>query len=134
MNLIQLHKKNASILSTIYILCSILGIILSTICSLLLGSKSISDLRDVPSLVAFICNVIATILVSVVNFLQLETKINQHINTAKQLQDLEWEKKTLSEDLYIEKIKNINDAAPNICFSEDYYFCQKEHNYESPGE
>jgi len=126
MSKIDIHKHNANILSSIYITCSVIGIVLSTVCSLLLGSKSISDIRDTTALIAFLFNVIATVMVAVVNFLQLETKIHQHISTAKQLQDLEWEKKSLTQELYLEKLKMINDNAPQICFDSECCKCFKD--------
>ena len=114
------HKRNHWIISVIYISCSLISMFLSTITTFILGSKSISDITDKLSLASFLMNLISTILLSTINFLQLETKISKHHHTIKEIEDLfiNYNITTINSnnELIQEKVSMINDHRPSICF------------------
>ena len=114
---IQAHERNAFIITIIYLVSSICGLILQTIVSFMLGSKSISNIRDTFTFTAFICNMVGTIIITIINFLKLETKINEHSKTVNDYENLIVDiEKGISIPVIIEKQKNINSEAPSLCF------------------
>ena len=114
------HKVNSYILSIIYYGLSVFAIVLSTTVSLLLGSKSVNRIQDKVTLVCFIFNLTSTIVLSVINFLRLESKISDHKHTIKEIEeliiDINESENDIHDDVIREKIKMINSHAPDLCF------------------
>jgi hypothetical protein len=114
------HEKNHRIISVIYISLSLVSIVLSTFTTFLLGSKSIADIADKISLSCFLMNLISTIIISTINFLQLETKIGKHKHTVREIEDVfinhTMEEINDNSEIIQEKISMINDHRPNLCF------------------
>ena len=116
-NEIKSHEKNSYIITIIYLTCSVVGIVLQTTVSFMLGSKSISNVRNTFNFVAFIFNMAGTIIISVINFLKLETKINNHERTINEYENLVSDiERGMAPSIIIEKEKSINNNAPSKCF------------------
>lgn len=108
------HKKNSEYIGYIYYSLTIIGLIFTSIVTLLIGGKSINEANDPVNIAAFIINLISSIVLSSINILKLETKINQHHTSKREYEDLlidYQEGKNI-----IEQLKIIRDHAPNICF------------------
>lgn len=66
----------------VYYTVGIITIVLSSIQSLLLGSKSITNVKDKYLIISFVFGLLITIFSMILNFLSIETRINQH-NSSK---------------------------------------------------
>lgn len=114
---IDAHNYNSYIISIIYIFTSVIALVFSTVVSLMLGSKSIQNAKDNFTIVMFVLNLISTIIVSVVNFLKLESKIKEHESTVQQYESLLFDIESgLEKNVILEKEKMINNYSPNMCF------------------
>ena len=104
----------------IYYLGGIITIIMTTVQSMLLGSRSISSVANSLDIVNFTISLIVSIITLLMNFLSIEKKISQYHTTSLQLKELasdisssiiinnsEEELLTL-EEIVNEKIKFIN--------------------------
>jgi hypothetical protein len=114
------HLKNKKIISNIYYVVTIISLLLSTVTTFLLGSKSINDIDDKITLASFVLNILSTCLITAVNSLQLETKITKHKHTIKEIEDLfinyTIEQIDENNEIVKEKISMINDHRPDLCF------------------
>lgn len=85
---IKEHSKNSIYIKWIYYTLSLVGLIFNTISSLLIGSKSIKDLSDSISLIVFILTLTSTLIITVVNFLKLESKSSHHNQSKTEYEEL----------------------------------------------